>query len=506
LMSISGSINSTTESAAYTYDNLGRLVTSNQTTNSVSAQRRFVYDRWGNRTSVYDATSGGNQIQSISLTQSGGAPNNRITSVTSGSTVNYSYDANGNVTNDGVHSYTYDAENRVVSVDSGTTATYAYDQNNCRVKKTFGSSVTHYVWQSGQVLAEHNGASGALIVNYTYLGNRMLNKTESGTTHYFLSDRMSARAVLDTNGNVVGRQAHLPFGEDLNVSGTTDKHKFTSYERDSESGNDYAINRLDNTNVGRFTRVDPLGSSGKKQNPQSWNRYVYTMNDPINMRDPMGLEGFLGIDPLAIPDSNPCRPFGPEVIYDDFLGPIDRFTYCFLFGGLIGGVRPSEPGVSEDDPCSQITLTIRFKILDKLKGDLETCGRFQISIEVNNAPKGATFGEVTILPGPQYRPDVVREFGPPEGWGNPSRTTGNRQPNLFIGIYQVANILPPNSTGNLGIHVKVGVGIIGQNNELVLCGIESVRPGHESDYIAIRGTEKNYVGGWKDCPNPPLAK
>src|SRR5262249_12283775 len=75
LMSISGTstINGTTESASYTYDNLGRLITSNQTSNGSSAQRRFGYDRWGNRTGVWDATTGGNQIQSVALQQSGGA-------------------------------------------------------------------------------------------------------------------------------------------------------------------------------------------------------------------------------------------------------------------------------------------------------------------------------------------------------------------------------------------------------------------------------------------------
>ncbi|MEW6131267.1 MAG: RHS repeat-associated core domain-containing protein [Acidobacteriota bacterium] len=291
LMSISGSINSTTESAAYTYDNLGRLVTSNQTTNSVSAQRRFVYDRWGNRTSVYDATSGGNQIQAISLTQSGGVPNNRITSVTNngGSPANYAYDANGNVTNDGVHSYAYDAENRVVSVDSGTTATYAYDHQNRRVKKTVGSSVTHCVWQGGQVLAEHNGSSGALLINYTYGVGRLLNKTESGTTRYFLSDKLSARVVLDTSGNVVGRQSHLPFGEDLNTSGSTDKHKLTSYERDSETGNDYAVNRGYVSNIGRFNQADPYRASSGADNPKSWNRYAYVQNNPVGLIDPSGL-------------------------------------------------------------------------------------------------------------------------------------------------------------------------------------------------------------------------
>jgi RHS repeat-associated protein len=76
-------INDTAESAAYTYDNLGRLVSSNQTSNGATAQRRFAYDRWGNRTGAWDAVSGGDHIQAISLDQSAGVPTNRIQAVSS---------------------------------------------------------------------------------------------------------------------------------------------------------------------------------------------------------------------------------------------------------------------------------------------------------------------------------------------------------------------------------------------------------------------------------------
>ena len=289
LMSVSGSIGGQTESAAYTYDNVGRLVTSNQTSNGVSAQRRFVYDRWGNRTEVYDATSGGSQIQSVSLEQSGGIPTNRITSVTEGSTLNYSYDAAGNVTNDGVHSYTYDAENRVVSVDSGSTATYSYDHQNRRVKKTVGSTTTHYVWQGGQCIAEHNGSTGAMVNEYIFAGSRMIAR-EGGGRVFFLYDRLSARATItDGQGNIQGRQTHLPFGEELVATGTTDKHRFTSYERDSETATDYAVNRQHLQSTGRFNRPDPYEGSYEYGNPQSLNRYSYVANDPINATDPLGL-------------------------------------------------------------------------------------------------------------------------------------------------------------------------------------------------------------------------
>jgi YD repeat-containing protein len=230
-------INGTAESAAYTYDNLGRLVTSDQTSNGSSAQRRFAYDRWGNRTGMWDAVSGGAQIQSITLEQSGGAPTNRITSVTAGNTTtNYLYDAAGNVTNDGSHAYQYDAENRIVNVDSGATAQYAYNQSNQRYKKVTGGATTHCIWQGSHVIAEHNGSTGAVIVDNVYRGSRMIATVSGGTSQYFLSDRLSTRLVLDGSGNVLGRMAHLPFGEDFAESGTQEKHHFTTYERDGESG------------------------------------------------------------------------------------------------------------------------------------------------------------------------------------------------------------------------------------------------------------------------------
>src|SRR5262249_21744916 len=158
----------------------------------------------------------------------GSAPTNRISAVNSTS---YLYDAAGNLTNDGSHTYTYDSENRLVSVDGGATASYAYDQQNRRIKKVVGSSVTQYVWQGGQVMAEYNGSTGALQVEYIYSGGRMIANIAGGVTNYFLSDRLSVRLMLDASGNVVGRQAHLPFGDDFAESGSQQKQHFTSYER-----------------------------------------------------------------------------------------------------------------------------------------------------------------------------------------------------------------------------------------------------------------------------------
>lgn len=308
LVGINGTINGTTESASYTYDNYRRLKSTNQTSNGSSANRQFVYDRWGNRTEVWQSSFGGGiQLQGVTIVQSSSVPTNQIGSVTnSGGTVSYTYDAAGNVTNDGTHSYAYDSENRLVSVDLGSTATYAYDASNRRYKKTVSGAVTHYIWESGQVIAEHNGNTGAVSVDYLYSGARMVAKVAGGTTSYFLRDKLSLRMIMDGSGAVVGRQGHLPFGEDFAVSGTLQKQHFTNYERDSETSTDYALNRQYDQGVGRFNRVDPYRGSNNNNDPQSFNRYNYVKNEPIGVVDPSGLDPTF--PDLFLPTPTPTNP------------------------------------------------------------------------------------------------------------------------------------------------------------------------------------------------------
>jgi len=95
---------------------------------------------------------------------------------------------------------------------------------------------------------------------------------------------------------------HFPFGETWYETGTASKLKFTSYERDSESANDYAIMRSHVNRLGRFSSPDPL--SGHLGNPQSLNRYAHTLSDPINLIDPFGAQAITTI-------GEPHPPRGP---------------------------------------------------------------------------------------------------------------------------------------------------------------------------------------------------
>jgi len=61
--------------------------------------------------------------------------------------------------------------------------------------------------------------------------------------------------------------------------------------------------------MGRFITPDPYGGSANPANPQSWNRYSYVNNDPINKNDPSGLApGDIRVDVVGrLPDSDSQR-------------------------------------------------------------------------------------------------------------------------------------------------------------------------------------------------------
>ncbi|MFN3329669.1 MAG: RHS repeat-associated core domain-containing protein, partial [Pyrinomonadaceae bacterium] len=65
--------------------------------------------------------------------------------------------------------------------------------------------------------------------------------------------------------------------------------KFTGYERDIEVDLDFAQARYYNSNHGRFTTTDPAMLSMNGNNPQTFNRYAYVMNNPLLYTDPLGL-------------------------------------------------------------------------------------------------------------------------------------------------------------------------------------------------------------------------
>lgn len=271
----------------FNYDSLNRLTTASENSGSSWSQTNG-YDRYGNR---WIDLGGGNQSLYFSTST------NRISG--------YSYDSAGNLLSDGVHSYTYDAENKIAKVDS--VAAYVYDGAEQRVRKLIGENLIFVYGIGGQLVAEYSGSSGSLLKEYVYGANGLLATIEpsainSNGTRYTTPDHLgSPRVVTNSAASVISRHDYLPFGEELGAGvgsrttgmgfpGSSDsiRQRFTAKERDNETGLDYFGARYYFSVQGRFTSVDPWLPSGRTANPQSWNRYSYTLNNPLRYTDPSG--------------------------------------------------------------------------------------------------------------------------------------------------------------------------------------------------------------------------
>ncbi len=190
----------------------------------------------------------------------------------------YDYDDAGNLTRVGWEIYTYNAENPLTST-SGVTNTY--DGDSRRVKKSNGK--LYWYGLTGEVLQETN-LSGALLDEYIFFnGKRTARRRQSdGAVFYFFSDHLSsARVVTNATSTIMEESDFYPFGGERVITDTLDNnYKFTSKERDFESGLDYFIARHYSSSIGRFLQIDPGNAGSAPANPQDRKAYAYTSSTP----------------------------------------------------------------------------------------------------------------------------------------------------------------------------------------------------------------------------------
>jgi RHS repeat-associated protein len=310
---ITGTIGTTTQwLQGFQYDELGRLKNvAEYQSGSMSSQtysQGYTYDRYGNRFQSANTTLGLPAVSSSEVV----ASTNRF--INSGSTPT-TYDAAGNITTDtkfrGMN-YSYDANGRMTFAE--TTAhsnqqTSIYDCAGQRVKTAVGSATRTMIYDIfGQDVADYSGSTGGTLERENiYRGGQLLATYEAGSSalKYVLTDvQGSTRALMNNNGSsstVIARHDYLPFGEEISAGvglrtttqgyGATDTNrwKYGLTERDDTTGLDHTWWRKYENFAGRWTSPDPYNSSMTTVDAQSFNRYSYTQNDPVNLVDPGGL-------------------------------------------------------------------------------------------------------------------------------------------------------------------------------------------------------------------------
>jgi RHS repeat-associated protein len=273
-------------SQAYSYDALNRLSEASEiVSGSQTWKQSFVFDRYGNRrfdTTQNRTTTLAPNCPAAVCNPEANAANNRLIGTT--------FDSAGNTTvNADSQQYVYDGENKMVAAKDASgnlVGQYWYDGDGKRVKK--------YVPGTGETTIFVYDASGKTVAEYSTV------ISDTPQVAYLTADNLGTpRINTNAGGAVIARHDYHPFGEEIaGVGGRTQglgyasdevRKQFTGYERDQETDLDFAQARMYVKQIGRFTTVDPLISSGRIENPQTWSRYNYVLGNPLMYTDPLGL-------------------------------------------------------------------------------------------------------------------------------------------------------------------------------------------------------------------------
>jgi len=281
----------------FVYDRDARLVSAAITPGT----QTYAYDAFGNRTSA---------ITSAGITKcNDGADCARFPHIDPG-TNHFTegqphYDEAGDLTQLDGHQYTYDSLGLMTGQTYSTSAQYVYTADDERIAVyTSGRWKWSLRDPQGHVIRQFtsdDGPSGPASTRWTWVADDILRnglllaseRVGSGRRHFHLDHLGTPRLVTDDAGSIVGSYEYYPFGTQPDAGNREDpaeELKFTGHQRDLASGDvhvlDYMHARYYDGAVGRFLSIDPGPYDPK--DPQTWNRYTYVLNNPVDRNDPTG--------------------------------------------------------------------------------------------------------------------------------------------------------------------------------------------------------------------------
>ena len=272
----------TTEHGAYTYgyDESSRLTSAD---NPVLADENYTYDHVGNRQTASGVS--GNWSYNT---------NNELLGFAD---VEYTYDANGNMTQKKIGTaavnYHYNAENRLIKIEDDLTKTviaeYGYDPFGRRLWKDVGGTRTHFFYSKEGLIAEYD-ATGTEIRSYGYQPDSTwttdpLWLKQGGAYYWYQNDHLGTpQKLVAMNGAVVWSASYEAFGKaHVDIETVMNPLRFPGQYEDAETGLHYNRHRYYDPKIGRYLRTDPMGLRGEI------NVFSYASNNPVDNSDSMGL-------------------------------------------------------------------------------------------------------------------------------------------------------------------------------------------------------------------------
>jgi len=317
------------------------------------------------------------------------------------------HDADGNLTNDGRFSYSWDTENRptnftrVGTAPSGSKVKLdcAYDPQWRRTQKIVSSwngsiyvaqSTNKFVYDGWNLLAILDG-QGAVVQSFTWgldlsgteqgaggvgglISMTIHQGTNAGTYFYSYDGNGNVVALVSAaDGSVVARYEYGPFGEVLRATGPmarANSFLFSTKFYDWETGFYYYGYRYYDPATGRWPNRDPIGELGfnvQKRNAiyfavvEEKNLYGFVANDAPNKWDWLGLCGpVCGCD---LTDLVKKTLQEVEDTYKKDWTTIKRYDACTRLDGVLTGGTAWDMNITAPTPSAtgSCALTATFE-------------------------------------------------------------------------------------------------------------------------------------------------
>jgi len=317
----------------YGYDAANRLETVQA---SDGAQYSYEFDAGDNLTAIVRPTGTTDFIV------------NSLNQVTDANGIAYGYDANGNLKDDGIRTYQWDADNRLLQIGYKAQPTrstqFRYDGLGRRVaiisKNGAITTEYRYLW-CGASLCQSRTATDVVARRYYAEGEL---RPQGNTLLYYSRDHLgSVRDVLNVpNG---GRIASFDYDADGKATQTAGRlstdFRYAGIFYLQEAGLYLTQYRAYDPNTGRWLSRDPIGELG------GINLYGYVGGNPVNHTDSSGLF----IDTIA--DAG-------FILYDLYKlaseGGCEQNTNLTALGlDIVGAITPGVTGLGT---ASRVTNTV----------------------------------------------------------------------------------------------------------------------------------------------------
>ncbi|HTB84466.1 MAG TPA: RHS repeat-associated core domain-containing protein [Candidatus Sulfotelmatobacter sp.] len=230
------------------------------------------------------------------------------------------YDNNGNLTNDGVRSFGYDAENEMTNMMlAGAWRTdFIYDgMHRRRIERDYswsGSSwvktnETRFVYD-GNLVVQERDTNNNVLVTYTHgldlsssmsgaggVGGLLARSDANGSVFYHADGNGNVTALIDGYENIVGRYEYDPFGKLTGMWGklaAANTYRFSSMSANDRAGTVAYTYRTYLPTLQRWAQNDPMQERG------GLNLYQFVRNSPVGLTDVYGLDLNVSLDPPTL--------------------------------------------------------------------------------------------------------------------------------------------------------------------------------------------------------------